>query len=302
MVKCGKCEETAAPGCLMEPKLCGKCCQPHCTEGAHNQRHTARGKKGSQSKEQRWDRFWRAAHANTITFWRNAPMRRYMQQSGATFGYIRYQLLHTLHELLRDEPGTETELCVEAAVAMAPREREELLDSLKDLVGDDEVPPFPLETTLTSLTPDELADPEELEASWIPTGEPASSSAAASSSARPHLEEPATKRAATGTTAEKIVNAVSSLDLALMPPPRDPKGMPAYDVEQKECSHYRRRSPPLNVVSWCASMPPTLEDATSSYADAQVLLRNWLGLRPGLLESLDKNRSVPLSLVFRPGR
>ena len=85
-----------------------------------------------------------------------------MQQSGATFGYIRYQLLRTLHELLRDEPGTETELCIEAEVAMAPREREELLDSLKDLLRDDEVPPFPLETTLTSLTPDELEDPEEL--------------------------------------------------------------------------------------------------------------------------------------------
>ena len=39
-----------------------------------------------------------------------------MQQSRATFGSIRYQLLRTLHELLRDEPGTETDLPVEAAV------------------------------------------------------------------------------------------------------------------------------------------------------------------------------------------
>ena len=60
-----------------------------------------------------------------------------MQQSGATFGSIRYQLLRTLHELLRDEPGTETDLPVEAAVAVALREREELLDTLKEQVGDD---------------------------------------------------------------------------------------------------------------------------------------------------------------------
>ena len=53
-----------------------------------------------------------------------------MQQSRATFGSIRYQLLRTLHELLRDEPGTETDLPVEAAVAVAPREREELFLSL----------------------------------------------------------------------------------------------------------------------------------------------------------------------------
>ena len=85
---------------------------------------------------------------------------------------------------------------------------------------------------------------------------------------------------------------MSSLDLALMPPPRDPKGMPVFDDKGKECAHYRRRSPALNVVSWSASMPPT---ATSSYADAQVLLRNWLGLRPGLLESLEKIEECPYS-------
>ena len=190
-----------------------------------------------------------------------------MQQSRATFGSIRYQLLRTLHELLRDEPGTETELCVEAAVAMAPREREEFFDILKEQVGDDEVSPFTLETTLT---PDELTDSAD-------------------------LEEPPTKRAATGTTAEEISNAMSSLDLALMPPPRrDPKGMPVFDKNGKECAHYRRRSPALNVahVSWDASMPPS---APSSYADAQVRLTNWLGLRPGLLESLETIEKRPYS-------
>ena len=30
----------------MEPKLCGKCCWPRCGEGAHSQRHSARGKRG----------------------------------------------------------------------------------------------------------------------------------------------------------------------------------------------------------------------------------------------------------------
>ena len=187
-----------------------------------------------------------------------------MQQSGATFTSIRYQLLRTVHELLRDEPGTETDLFVEAAVAMAPREREEFLDSLRDLVGDDEVPPFPLETTLT---PDELADPEDLEPLPHRRGQASpASEGPASSSARPHLEEPPTKRAATGTTAEEISNAVSSLDLALMPPPRDPKGMPVFDAAGKECSHYRRRTPALNVVSWSEpeSMPPTLEQTQRS--------------------------------------
>ena len=214
-----------------------------------------------------------------------------MQQSGATFGSIRYQLLRTLHKLLRDEPGTETDLPVEAAVAVAPREREELFDTLKEQVGDDEVPPFTLETTLT---PDELTDPADLEPLPHRRGQASpASEGPASSSARPHLEEPPTKRAATGTTAEEISNAVSSLDLALMPPPRrDPKGMPVFDDKGKECAHYRRRSPALNVVSWSASMPPT---ATSSYADAQVLLRNWLGLRPGLLESLETIEMRPYS-------
>ena len=132
MVKCDRCSETAAPNCLMEPKLCGKCCWPRCGEGTHSQRHSARGKPGRISKEQRWNSVWRQAHKKTVAIWQNVPLRRHMIESGDTFGSIRYKLMRNLHQTLRDRPGEESRTTIEAAVAMPPREQEELVDSIRE--------------------------------------------------------------------------------------------------------------------------------------------------------------------------
>ena len=108
MVKCDRCSETAAPNCLMEPKQCGKCCWPRCGEGAHSQRHSARGKRGRISKEQRWNNVWRLAHKSAVHMWQNVPLRRFMKESGERFGSIRYQLMRSIHQTLRDCPSDES--------------------------------------------------------------------------------------------------------------------------------------------------------------------------------------------------
>ena len=86
-----------------------------------------------------------------------------MAQSGKTFGAIRYKLMQHLHEALRNGPGEESTTAIEAAVAMPPRQHDELLEAMRDDLGEDDVPPLPLETAMTL---DDDADPEDLDASW----------------------------------------------------------------------------------------------------------------------------------------
>ena len=72
-----------------EPKWCAKCCWPRRREDAHGQRHFAQGKRGRPSKKDRWDEAWKSAHARTIDIWRSAPLRRYLTESGDSFGSVR---------------------------------------------------------------------------------------------------------------------------------------------------------------------------------------------------------------------
>ena len=75
-----------------------------------------------------------------------------MRESGEKFGSIRYKLLRTIQQTLRDSPSEERLMTIESAVAMPPREQEELVDLIKDNVEEDEVPAIPFEM---ALTPDE---------------------------------------------------------------------------------------------------------------------------------------------------
>ena len=80
---------------------------------------------------------------------------------------------------------------------------------------------------------------------------------------------------------------------ALMPPPWDPQGKPVLDEKKRECSHYRRRFPALNRVSWSASMSSAIGVNVASYSVAEFVLRHWMALRPGLLESLGTLEARP---------
>ena len=282
----------------MNPKLCGKCCVPRCVDGAHSQRHSARGKKGRISKEQRWNSVWREAHKRTVAVWQSVPLRRHMIQSGDTFGSIRYKLMRHFHQALRECPDAESTTTLEAAVAMPPREQEEIVDSIREDFGEDDVPALPLETALTL---DEDADPEDLEASWSRESEPASSSSAAAPSGRPHLEERPAKRGALAQLPEDSESAAPSADDPLLPPPWDPRGTPVLDDANRECSHYRRRFPALNSVSWSASMSSAIGDSATSYSAAESVLRQWMALRPGLLESFRSLEARPYPWSAGPG-
>ena len=221
-----------------------------------------------------------------------------MIESGDTFGSIRYKLMKNLHQTLRDRPGEESRTTIEAAVAMPPREQEELVDSLREDFGEDEVPPLPLETAMTL---DDDADPEDHEASWSRASEPARSSSAAASSGRPHAEERSPKGGAHAQVIEDSSSAVASDNEALLPPPWNPQGKPVLDEAKRECSHYRRRFPALNAVSWSASMSSAIRDDVASYSAAEPALRHWMALRPGLRDSFRSLEARPYPWTAGPG-
>ena len=298
MVSCDRCSETAAPKCLMEPKLCGKCCRPRCGEGIHNVRHSGRGKKGRISKEERWNKVWREAHKKTVHIWKNAPLRRHMLESGDTFGSIRYHLMHDLHQRLRSGPGEGRRTTIEVAVAMPPREQEELVESMMEDFGEDDVPLLPVDTAMTL---DEDADPEDLEASWTRASEPAPSSSAAASSGRPHREERPPARGALAEPTESSSSAGPSANDPLLPPPWSPQGKPVLDEANRECSHYRRRVPALNAVAWSTSMSAEINDNAASYSSAERVLRYWMNLRPGLTDSFQSLEARPYPWRAGPG-
>ena len=65
-----------------------KGCWPRCQEDAHGQRHCACGKRGHPSKEDRWNKAWKSPHARTIELWRDAPLRRYLTETGDSIGSV----------------------------------------------------------------------------------------------------------------------------------------------------------------------------------------------------------------------
>ena len=292
MVKCARCSETAASKCLMKQKLCGKCCWPTCGEGAHSQRHSARGKRGRISKEERWNKVWRLATERTKAMWKNVPLRRHMQESGEKFASIRYRLMKSLHQIIRDGDSEQSRSTIEAAVAMPPREQEELIESIKADFGEDDDSALPLETAMIH---DDDAEPEDLDASWSKEGATASASIDASSSATPSPSERPVKRGALDWLTEDSSSGVLLDNDVVKPPPWNPQGMPALDEQHRRCSHYRRRYPALNNVPWSQSMVHALGDSPALYAPAEPILMHWLRLRPGLAESFRsvQRRSYP---------
>lgn len=281
----------------MEPKLCGKCCRPHCGEGVHNQRHSARGKKGKLSKEERWDKVWKEAHRKTLEIWKSVPMRRHMIVNKATFGSIRYNLMKSIHQSLRNGSGEERSITIEAAVAMPPRETEELLDFIRKDVGEDDVPL----TVETAMTLADDADPEDLEASWTLVTEPPPASFPWTSSSGSHPDERPPKRGAFAQLTENTSSAGPSANEAPLMPAWDPKGKPVLDESNRECSHYRRRVPALNSVPWRQDMSSAKKDDAASYSSAERVLRDWMALRPGLGGSFRSLKARPYPWTAGPG-
>ena len=266
----------------MEPKLCGKCCQPRCAENAHSQRHSARGRPGRISKEQRWNAVWRRAHRKALEIWKNVPLQRHMKETGSTFGSIRYSLMRKIHDELRGGRADESGIPLEAAVAMPPREQEEMVETIREAFGEDDMLPLPLET---SMTLDDDADPEDPDASWRQASDVRTSSSARASSGEAPLDVRPLNRGAVDVLVEETSPAMSSLQEGDAPPPWNPMGQAVLDEGNRECSHYRRRYPPLNSVSWSGEMTHATGEPTRAYLDAELVLRRWLAMRPGLTDA-----------------
>ena len=212
-----------------------------------------------------------------------------MIETGDSFGSIRYKLLRTTLSMLREDESEETELPIEVAVAIPPREHEEMVDSLKQELGEDDLPPLSIDT---ALSPDEQADPEDLDAVWEQESPPAQSSGAASSSSVPLPEEPPLKRSATAWLTDAASSSSTAVPAVVLPR-WEPQGKPVLDASNQECAHYRRRSPALNTVTWSGQVSSTTRTSTSSYSQAQSLLSKWLSARPGLLESFASVEACP---------
>ena len=283
MVKCGRCAEDAPAGCLRTPKLCGKCCRPPCGDNIHGRRHHPRGKRGRVSKEETWRKAWNRAQANVVVMWRNPPLRRYMLETGATFGSIRLMLMREILALIRDRSVEDEETPVAVAVAMPPREREEFVEQLKQEVGED----TDLQETLeAALVTDEEVDSEDVEALETSDVAPVRGEKRASSSCSlPGPPEPPLKRIRVASPAEETSMPSSSSAPAFRTPVWNPQGLPVLDKKGKECSHYRRRTPPFHTITWKKKEPPPVEQRALSYTTAEQVLTAWLKVRPGLLES-----------------
>ena len=266
----------------MQPQLCGKCCNPRCAEDAHNQRHSARGKPGRVSKEERWNAVWRRAHRRAMAIFKNVPLRRHMKETRSTFGQIRYSLMRKMHDELRGVPAHEPRIALEAAVAMAPREQEEMVETIRESFGEEEMLTLPLETTMTL---DEDADPDDPDASWRQVSEVGTQSSARSSSEEPPLDVRDQNRGAVDLLVEETSPAMSSVLKVDEPPPWNPLGLAVLDDANRECSHYRRRYPALNTVTWSGDMTHASGDPARAYLEAEPVLRRWLSMRPGLMEA-----------------
>ena len=81
----------------------------------------------------------------------------------------------------------------------------------------------------------------------------------------------------------------------------NPPGKAVLYENKGEGAHYRRRYPPLQEVRVYATLPPTIENTTSLYSEAQALLKNCLALRLWLLESFIQIEARCYPWLARPG-
>ena len=221
-----------------------------------------------------------------------------MIQSGERFGSYRYKLMREIHQTLRDCRTEGSGSSLEAAVAMPPREQEEWVEAFREEFDEDEVATIPLDT---AMQPPEGADPEDVEASWTLASQAASSSSAAASSERSLLEERPPERSALKQMTELLGSAVTAGNETRKPPRWDPQGKPVLDEQNRECSHYRRRSPALNSVVWSEHMSTAIGSSFASYSEAETVLRNWMARRPRLLESFRNLEQLPYPWTAGPG-
>ena len=194
-----------------------------------------------------------------------------------TFGQLRYVFFRTLLQDLHKPHVSDDAEPPEASVCLPPREREELVATLKTEFKLEEIPPPD-----TQLEPDDMADPEDLESSWLP-GQAASSSAVRHLSADTRAaEEPSRKRAAR-TPEQPIEHDDENLSQQLENFPKwAPGDKQPLDHNGEVCAHYRRRTPLLNKISAQAGLLGGPPDNVGPYVLAKEFLLSWLQLRPGL--------------------
>ena len=83
---------------------------------------------------------------------------------------------------------------------------------------------------------------------------------------------------------EQVVVDVAKMEPDFQVPTRNPRGDKVFDQNQRECAHYRRRSPPLSKVKTATtpSVPGrALSEKLETLAFRAILA--WMQLRPGLL-------------------
>ena len=285
--RCRQCNETAPTACKLS--LCGRCCKPPCEPGVHSQRHAARGKKGQKTYKEKWNRFWRTAHRGTVQMWKHPPLRQHMEAEDFSFGQVRYWFFKTLLQDLHctadaadhDTPDAADPGPVDVAACLPPREREELVDTLRQEFKLEQIPPVD-----TQVEPDELDDPEDLDGAWRPEEATSSCSTRRLAETTVSEEEPATQDVAgTGIPADADAEVDEQRRLR--------KILPAWAPEDKEpchnagevCAHYRRRTPLLHKVTIQNLVLGAAPDNVGPYEHARAVLLAWMTLRPGLLHS-----------------
>ena len=166
---------------------------------------------------------------------------------------------------------------MEAVVCLPPREREELVDILKNELELEEIPPPTMPFEL-----DDMDDPEDLECPWLPCPAASSSSERRRDADLGSGGEPAPKRTAVERDVPSHVDADQQGGLRDKLPQWAPGDKEPLDQDGCECAHYRRRTPLMNKVQAQAEVVARAPDNIGPYEQAMMLLVSWLQLRPGL--------------------
>ena len=281
MVKCVVCQESASDKCLRVGKLCGKCCQPRCCEGAHNNRWGLRGKRGHVAKEHKWNRVWRLTNQCIARMSKHVPFRRYLEHTRISPGAVRYALRQTMHKMLERHEREDVDVPDEVAVSMYPADLDAALASLQtDSSASDcgmgaETLPQSIADIVAESLGESVGDAEAVHTKRFKVHHGRMSGASDGSHAVEDAElcsPPSSYRpsARSGTATVQVHN---------------PMGLRAVDLHGEPCSHYRRIHPPLQRLTYeHEKMAHPFVHGTSLYEDADEMLAAWLKRRQGLLD------------------
>ena len=281
MVKCVLCQESAADMCRRIGKLCGKCCQPRCCPGVHNNRRNGRGKRGIVAKEQKWNKVWRLVHAKTSRMFKHVPFRRYQEQTNITAGAVRYTFRRTLHKMMESDGGEIDDIPDEVAMTMFPADLDDVVASLK--------------MDMSATEGGRAGEHPQCSKAGIGAerrDESVGEAVAAESSRDRHQHEGtdgelecSRRFQDSDAFASQSTLRKSSSGVGPAAQRRDPKGLRAVDRRGHACPHYRRCHPHLHRLSYAhTSMAQPILDGTNLYEHADVLLTAWLKQRSGLLD------------------